>query len=72
MHVLTSLHECVEERSVGEEEQVGQQLRCDLAVHLGSVEQVQCLLQDVQDLADSCRHAQLTALRERVTIQQPR
>ncbi len=71
MRLLTSLHECVEERGVGEEEQVGQQLRCDLAVHLESVEQVQCLLQDVQDLADSRRHAQLTALRERVTVQQP-
>lgn len=70
--MLTSLHECIEERGVREEEQVGQQLRCDLVVHQESVEQVQCLLQDVQDLADSRRHAQLSALRERVTIQQPR
>lgn len=42
--MLTSLHERVEERGVCEEEQVGQQLRGDLAVHQESVEQVQCLL----------------------------
>lgn len=42
--VLTSLHERVEERGVGEEEQVCQQLRCDLAVHLESVEQMQSRL----------------------------
>lgn len=68
--MLTSLHERVEERGVGEEEQVRQQLRRDLAVHLESVEQMQSRLQNVQDVNESRRHAQLTALRERITVQQ--
>lgn len=70
--MLTSLHEGVEERGVGEEEQVRQQLRRDLAVHLESVEQMQSRLQNVQDMAESHRHAQLTALGERITVQQLR
>lgn len=67
---LTSLHECVEQGCVGEEEEVGAELRADVRVHLEGVEQRQRLLQDIQDAAHSLGHTQLPALRERVPIQQ--
>lgn len=45
--VLTSLHEGIEERGVGEEEEIGEELGGDLRVHLEGGEQPQGLLQDV-------------------------
>lgn len=59
---LTSLHQQIEQQSVDEEEEVGEELRQDLLVHLEASEELQSLCADVQHSSDVLRHLQLTAL----------
>lgn len=41
---FTSLHQCVEQRSIDEEEQVGTELKRDVRMHLKGREKLQRLL----------------------------
>lgn len=66
---LTSLHQQIEQQSVDEEEEVSEELRQDLRVHLEASEELQSLCADVQHSSDVLRHLQLTALGERITVQ---
>ncbi len=52
LNSLTSLHQQVEEQSVDEEEEVGEELCADVRMHVERSEQTQTLTADVQHASD--------------------
>lgn len=64
----TSLHQLVEQGSVDEVEEVGEELGGDLLVELTVLEQLSGLLQNLQDLLRLPRDQQTTAAQELLAL----